>query len=277
LRLREVFMYRLIVSDLDGTLLRDDHALSEYTKAVIRRVVDRGTDVMLATGRIFGGGRQFARELNLNTPILACNGALIKEAEGRLLYGKPLKKSALAQIIGLLLDRGLGFHCYGEEALYTNKLIPRLIGIYAFNNELPEEERFPMLEIKPEELVKMDGIYKVLAYYGDSGNVQDLRERLAEIPGASVTISWKKSFDITADKVSKATAIDRYARERGIAPSEVLCLGDNYNDLDMLQYAGLGVAMENAVDELKAAADYVTTSNNDDGAAKAIEKLILNS
>jgi HAD superfamily hydrolase (TIGR01484 family) len=73
-------MYRLIVSDLDGTLLRDDHMLSEYTKAVIHRVSEQGIDFMLATGRIFGGARQFAKDLNLNTPILACNGALIKES-----------------------------------------------------------------------------------------------------------------------------------------------------------------------------------------------------
>ncbi|HWQ77507.1 MAG TPA: Cof-type HAD-IIB family hydrolase [Anaerovoracaceae bacterium] len=267
--------YRLIVSDLDGTLLRDDHTLSEYTKAVIHKVTEQGIDVMLATGRIFGGGRRFAKELNLNTPILACNGALIKEAAGKLLYGKPLKKNTLEEIFRLLTDRNLSFHCYGEETFYTKKLMGHLIPLYAFNDNLPETERFPMVEIDPMDLAKMDEIYKVLVNCESATDKKELYDRLSEIPGASVTVSWEETFDVCADQVSKASAIDRYARMKGIAPSEIICFGDNYNDLEMLQYAGLGISVANGVEPLREAADYVTGSNNDDGVAKAIEKFVL--
>lgn len=267
--------YRLIVSDLDGTLLRDDHRLSEYTKAVIHKAEARGIEVMLATGRIFGGGLKFAKELNLNTPILACNGALIKEAAGKLLYGKPLKKNTLEDIIRFLTDRNLTFHCYGENTFYTKKLVGHLVSLYAFNNNLPEEERFPMVEIDPMELVKTEDIYKVLVHCEDESDKKELYERLSEIPGAFVTVSWEDTFDVTADGVSKSAAIDRYARERGIQPSEIICFGDNYNDIDMLRYAGLGIAVENAVKQLKEAADFVTCSNNEDGVAKAIERFAL--
>jgi Cof subfamily protein (haloacid dehalogenase superfamily) len=98
---------------------------------------------------------------------------------------------------------------------------------------------------------------------------------LKEIPGTSVTVSWLNSFDICADQVSKSSAIDRYAREIGIKPSEIICFGDNYNDIDMIRYAGLGIAPENAADAIKEAADYVTCSNNEDGVAKAIEKFVF--
>lgn len=267
--------YRLIVSDLDGTLLRDDHTLSEYTKAVIHKAKAHGIEVMLATGRIYGGGLKFAKELNLNTPILACNGALIKEASGKLLYGKPFEKSTLEQVIRFLTDRNLVFHCYGENTFYTKKLIGHLVSLYAFNNDLPEEERFPMVEIDPFKLVQTDAIYKVLVHCEEGSDKKELYDSLAGIPGTSVTVSWEDTFDVTADGVSKSAAIDRYAREKGIKPSEIICFGDNYNDIDMLQYAGLGVAVENAVKQLREVADYVTLSNNEDGVAKAIEKFAL--
>ncbi|MDD3168345.1 MAG: Cof-type HAD-IIB family hydrolase [Eubacteriales bacterium] len=268
-------MVRLIVSDLDGTLLRDDHTLSEYTKAVIHRVSEQGVDFMLATGRIFGGARQYAKELKLNTPILACNGALIKEAAGKLLYGKPLLDETLGEIFQLLTDNHYYFHCYGEESFYTREFGNSLTAFYSFNTGLPEEERFPMVEIDPIELIGKDTIYKVLARCEGEEERKVLYSSLSEIAGASVTVSWHNTFDICADGVSKASAIERYAKKNGIRQSEILCFGDNYNDMDMLQYAGLGIAVENGVKELKEAADYVTANNNADGVARAIERFVL--
>lgn len=265
-------MYRLIVSDLDGTLLRDDHTISDYTKDVIHRVSEQGVDFMLATGRIFGGARQFAMELDLNTPILACNGALIKEAEGKLIYGKPISDKTLKDIFDLLTDRKLYFHCYGEESFYTEKLTSYASTFYTFNTE---EERFPIVEIHPMELIGRDTIYKVLVRCEGEEDRKSLYGSLSEIRGASVTVSWLNSFDICADQVSKAAAIDLYAREKGIDPSEIICFGDNYNDIDMLQYAGLGIAVENGVEPLKEAADFITGMNNEDGVARAIDKFVL--
>lgn len=268
-------MYRLIVSDLDGTLLRDDHTLSDYTKAVVHKVSEQGIDFMLATGRIFGGARQYAKELNLNTPILACNGALIKEAQGKLLYGKPIQDEVLVEIFSLLTDKGYYFHCYGEESFYTRHFSEYLNAFYSFNEDVSEEDRFPMMEIEPAELVGKDTIYKVLARCEGEEARKNLYEDLSGIAGISVTVSWHNTFDICADQVSKASAIERYAKENDIMPSEIICFGDNYNDMDMLQYAGLGITVANGVKELKEAADYVTDSNNENGVAKAIEKFVL--
>ena len=269
-------MYRLIVSDLDGTLLKDDNTLSEYTKAMIHKVSEQGIDFMLATGRIFGGARLFAKELKLNTPILACNGALIKEAEGKLLYGKPIGPDPLTEVFQILLERKLYFHFYGEESFYTQKFSDHLTGFYAFNEKLSENERFPMIEIDPMEAREKDTIYKVLVQCGTGKEKRkELYDQLIKIPGISVTSSWFDTFDICADQVSKGIAIERYAKERGISQSEIICFGDNYNDMEMLQYAGLGIAVDNGVKELKEIADYVTGSNNEDGVAKAIEKFVL--
>ncbi len=269
-------MYRLIVSDLDGTLLQDDSTLSEYTKAIIHKVSEHGIDFMLATGRIFGGARIFAKELNLNTPILSCNGALIKEAKGKLLYGKPIEPNSLTKVFQMLIERKLYFHFYGEQTFYTQKFSEHLSGFYAFNQKLSEKDRFPMVEVDPTEIVGKDIIYKVLVQCGENKDSRkELYEQLIQIPGISVTSSWFDTFDICADQVSKGLAIERYAKERGINQSEIICFGDNYNDMEMLRYAGLGVAVENGVEELKKNADYITGSNNEDGVAKAIEKFVF--
>ncbi len=126
-----------------------------------------------------------------------------------------------------------------------------MTAFYAFNTDLPEEDRFPMVEIDPLQLIGRDPIYKVLARCEGEEERKALYCSLTEIAGTSVTVSWHNTFDICADEVSKASAIERYAKKNGIAQSEIICFGDNYNDIDMLQYAGLGIAMENGVKELK--------------------------
>lgn len=268
-------MYRLIVSDLDGTLLREDHTLSDYTKEVIHRVSEQGIEFMLATGRIFGGAKKYARQLNLNTPILACNGALIKEADGSLVYGRPLQDKALGEVFRLLTSKDLYFHCYGEESFFTKQFPGSLASFYALDKGVPDEDRFPLVEIDPMELVGKETIYKVLARCEGEENRRELYGFLSEIDGVSVTVSWHNSFDICADQVSKANAIDRYAKEKGILPSEIICFGDNFNDIDMIEYAGLGITLENGVQEIKETADYVTFSNNEDGVARAIMKFVF--
>lgn len=265
-------MYKLIVSDLDGTLLNDDSALSKYSKTVIHKASEQGIDFMLATGRHFGGARLIAKELNLNTPILACNGAIIKEAKGKLLYGKPLRTETLLAIFGLLENKNLYFHCYGEENFYTKKIRRNLFPFYDTIQNLPEEERFPMVEMEPMDLIGKDAIYKVLARCEGEDARKELYNSLIEIDGVSVTVSMNDTFDICGEQVSKEAAVARYASKKGIDPSEIICFGDNYNDIGMIQYASLGIAVKNGVDEIKEAADYVTVSNNENGVAKAIER-----
>ncbi|HML36560.1 MAG TPA: Cof-type HAD-IIB family hydrolase [Bacillota bacterium] len=268
-------MYKLIVSDLDGTLLNDASALSEYSKEVIHRASEQGVDFMLATGRLFGGARMIAKELNLNTPILACNGALIKEAEGKLLYGKPLREEALRTVFRLLEERNLYFHCYSEDSFYTKKIRRNLFSFYDALIDLPEEDRFPMVEIEPADLIGKDAIYKILVRCEGAAARKELYNTLIGIDGVSVTVSFNDTFDICADQVSKEAAVERYASGKGIDPSEIICFGDNYNDIGMIRYAGLGIAVENGVEEIKEAADYVTASNNENGVAKAIEKFVF--
>lgn len=268
-------MFKLIVSDMDGTLLRDDHTISDYTKSVIQRTVAASASFMLATGRIFGGARHYAEDLGLNTPILACNGALIKEANGNKLYGKPLSPQAAADVFQLLTEERYYFHFYGEDTYYTKELSPLFSRMYQFNQSLPENRRFAMKEVNPFDIPGQDDIYKILAHWGEGPDGNELREKLARIPGVAVTSSWHNTFDISAEGVSKSTAIARYAMEHGIAAEEIMCFGDNFNDIEMIQSAGLGIAVENAVPSLKQAANYIAGSNNQDGVAKAIEKFLF--
>lgn len=268
-------MYKLIVSDLDGTLLRKDHTISEYTKSVIKNVTNQGVQFMLATGRIFGGAKIFSQDLGIDTPILACNGGLIKDTKGKILFSKPIPSHSLIQVFQILMKHQYYFHFYGHENFYTQKFWEEWTTFYAFNELLPEHERFPMYEVSnPIDIVEKDPIYKVLVHCEGEEKRTELYEQLLKIPGISLTSSWSDSYDICASQVNKSFAIDKYAKEKGILSSEIICFGDNYNDMDMIKYAGLGIAVDNAVDELKSIADYITDTNDCDGVAKALEKFI---
>lgn len=268
-------MYRLVVSDLDGTLLKDDETLSEYTKEVIQNISRKGVEFMIATGRIFGGAKRYAKELNLKTPILACNGALIKDVMGKLIYGNPIPPTALTEIFEVLTERELYFHSYGEDSFFTEKISGQMSRLVSVNRTLQVEDRIPLVEIDPMDLAKKETVYKVFARCSGEKSKEELYNRLTEIPGVAVTSSWQDSFDINAQQVSKGMAVEKYAAERGIDPSEIICFGDNFNDMEMIRFAGLGIATGNCVEPLKDVADYVTAGNNEDGVAKAIEKFVL--
>lgn len=270
-------MFKLIASDMDGTLLHDDHTISDYTKSVIRRAVAAGTSFMLATGRIYGGARHYALDLGLNTPILACNGALIKDTNGNKLFGRALSPKTATEVFTLLSAGNYSFHFYGEETYYTKKLSPEFSRLYQFNQNLPKDLRFPMKQVNPLDLPGQDDIYKILVHWGEGSDGRELKEKLSQISGLSITTSWHNSFDVSADGVSKSAAIAHYAKEKGIAAEEIICFGDNFNDIEMIQLAGRGIAMENAVPILKEIADEIAPSNNQDGVAKTIEKLLFSS
>lgn len=268
--------YRLIVSDMDGTLLRSDHTISEYTREVIHDISDRGIDFMLATGRIFGGASHFAKELGLNTPILACNGALIKDMEGKVFSKRPIAPESLVRVFDLLTRNQCYFHFYGEENFYTRKFWDEWTTFYDFNKKLPEKDRFPMIEVpRPSDIIPKDQILKVLVHCEGETNRRNLFQQLSEIPHISITSSWSNSFDICAEQVNKSSAIAQYAVKQGISPAEIVCFGDNCNDMDMLQYAGLSIAVGNSVPELKEIAKIVTETNDQDGVARAIQRYCL--
>ena len=270
-------MYKLIVSDIDATLIDSEFRITEYNKEMIRRVRDAGIDFMLCTGRIFGSARPYAKCLDLNTPIIASNGAITMEWKSRReLFGTPMEPELCAEIFDILDKNDLYYHFYSRESFYTRKFLHEGSAIRSMNEKLPEDERFPMLEISdPARVAAKDPVYKISVRCIRPEDSEKFTSHFADRSDISVTSSFSDNYEISAPGVDKGAALARYAGMRGIRPEEIISFGDNKNDIGMIRYAGLGVAVGNAVEELKNAADYIADTNENSGVGKTLAKVIF--
>ncbi len=265
------------MSDIDATLIDSEFRITEYNKEMIRRVRDAGIDFMLCTGRIFGSARPYAKFLDLNTPIIASNGAITMEWRSRReLFGTPMNPGLCAEIFDILDQNGLHYHFYSKEAFYTRKFLNEGSAIRSLNEKLPEDERFPMLEISdPAGAAARDPVYKISVRCIRKEDAKKFTDLFADRRDIAVTSSFSDNYEISAPGVDKGAALARYAEMRGIRPEEIISFGDNKNDVGMIRYAGLGVAVGNAVEELKEAADCVTDTNENSGVGKTLAKVIF--
>lgn len=270
-------MYKLIVSDIDATLINREFRIPEYNVEMIRRVRAEGIDFMLCTGRIFGSARPYAKFLNLNTPLITSNGAVTMEWESRReLFGTPMNPLLCAEIFEILDQNDLYYHFYSKESFYTRRFLHEGSAIRAMNEKLPSEERFPMLEISdPAQVAQEDPIYKISVRCIREEDSEKFTRLFQGRDDIAVTSSFSDNFEISAPGVDKGAALARYAEMRGILPEEIISFGDNKNDVGMIRFSGVGVAVENAVEELKAAADYITDTNENSGVGKALAKIVF--
>jgi len=260
---------KLIAIDLDDTLLRNDLTISSRARNAIRRAADAGVKVTLATGRMYASALPFARELNLNLPLITYQGALVKYAGGEVVYHKPLPLSLSRQIVKFILPYGYHLNVYINDELYMETASPegqRYLSI----SKVPVH----LVENLPETIVQDPTKLLVIA---EEPQLDALAGDIRPAFGAHVNITKSKPhfLEIGHIKATKGLALERLARSLNLEASQVMAIGDSWNDLDMIEYAGIGVAMANALPEIKEIADYVTCNNDDDGVAEAIEKLVL--
>ena len=265
-------MYKLIAIDMDGTLLREDKTVSDRTKKVIAKAVQKGVKIVLASGRPIEGLERYLEELGLNSKedyVMSFNGSVIQNACTKEIISKNiLKGSHLKELYTLSKEIGVNIHAFSNEGCIT----PRM-------NEYSEVEGringIPVHEVNYDMLSDEEDIIKIM--FIDPEEV--LEEAIKKIPQAifdqyTVVRSAPFFLEFLNKASSKGTGVKALAEHLGIKQEEVICIGDAGNDLDMIKFAGLGVAMGNAFDEVKEAADYITHNNDDDGVAHVIEKFV---
>ncbi|MFN2530390.1 MAG: HAD-IIB family hydrolase [Pyrinomonadaceae bacterium] len=284
---------RLLALDLDGTLLNSRGRISARNRAAIDTARQREVRVALVTGRRFRDSRPLALELGLDVPLIAHNGALTKHAETLetvSVLHLPLSAAREALQIGrsvgadaLLSDdhEGLGLLVY-DHVSGDNNATQEYIR-WARNVHGDGDQHDAVREVKSlEAYLDHEPIH--LAFSGDCASMNFLNDRLQEQLAAKVKIFCttypEKDFtllDIVNPAASKAAGVAAAAAELGIEAAEILAVGDNYNDLEMLLFAGTGVVMANAPLSLREIPGlHPTASNNEDGVALAIEEFILN-
>ncbi|MFT9497194.1 Cof-type HAD-IIB family hydrolase [Anaerosolibacter sp.] len=271
--------YKLIVSDMDGTLLNSVGKISDETERVLKDLMTQGVHVAVATGRIFTSARVYAKYLGITTPIIACNGAIVRNlSDGTTIYENHISREDCIKILNICKKHNLYFHFYTNDIFYTESLEYSSIKYSEWNKTLKEEEQIDIRVVEdPYEVVynSDEEFYKFVIMDDNKELLEQVRGELETISTLECSKSWHNNLEIMNRGVSKGVAVERLAKSLGVKPEEVICFGDNENDISMLQFAGLGVAMGNAEDHVKASAKYVTDSNDHDGVANALKKFVL--
>jgi Cof subfamily protein (haloacid dehalogenase superfamily) len=269
---------RLLVLDIDGTISGINNTINPAVQAVVQAVQGRGIQVAIATGRMFHSAARFYEILNLDLPLMAYQGALIKEPKTETVH----RHWTLAQATALqLLDyfeevefqQHLSVHAYVNDRLYVRQITPES-ELYSARTGVT---LFPVGDLR--HLVQEHEPTKLLALSQDATHIDSLYTHLRTQYSPAelyLTKSIATFFEATNPLVNKGTAVQYIAEELlGLQPHQVMTIGDNFNDVEMLQYAGIGVAMGNAPDGVKAIADWVAPDVESDGAAIALQKILL--
>ncbi len=266
-------MYKAVFTDMDGTLLRDDHSISEATKELIQKLVAAGIPVILVSARPIHGILPISRWLGIDTlPVVSLNGGYIGH-EDKVIFES-----------GIELDRVNGLQNVSER--YEVTLI-YYAGLEWFaergNAATTKEQRITSVEVQiapfqelmaywKENDTKIDKIMAV----GEPDVINALQDELHGIYGDGMNIYTSKPtyLEIMRREASKTNAVKFLINRYQFTPDEIIAIGDNYNDKDMIAFAGTGIAMGNAPDPVKAVAKWVTDTNQNDGVRKAFEKFI---
>lgn len=259
----------LLALDLDGTLLTSALEISPDTKKNLREFQDLGHLVTIATGRPLQGALRYAMELELSTPLILNNGAVVADAQGREHSNYPVDPRAGAELLAYCQTHALPCSFFIGNDIFM--LIP-----------CPLAERLhqtydliiPQLAENPQDLVRRGVTNYVITL--EPHELEDIYAKIKARFASSLEVlrSGAHFIDIFQPGVSKGRALEDLARELGVAPHNVIAVGDNHNDLDMLKCAGLGVAMAGADELVKGAADYVTAGNDDEGIARLVQKIL---
>jgi Cof subfamily protein (haloacid dehalogenase superfamily) len=269
---------KLLIVDIDGTIAGKSNQVSTRVKQAIRAAQAQGVRVGIATGRMYKSALRFHHDIGADLPILAYQGAWIQDpATGITHRHNPVPVEIARELLDYfeqpqLLDK-LSIHVYRDDCLYVRE-VNTDTELYIGRSGIgvtPVPDLRSVLTSRPTKLLAMSEDVALIQEL-----LQDLRSRYSQSE-LHVTTSVPIFLETTQAGVNKGTAIDYVAKELlGITAENVLAIGDNYNDVEMLAYAGIGVAMGNAPVDVQSISDWVAPDIEADGVAVAIEKFILN-
>lgn len=266
--------YKMIVLDLDGTLTNRDKEITPHTKRVLLEAQRKGKIVALASGRSSFGVLPLAEELELERYggyILSFNGGIIIDCKsGNVVFQKELPVDVNRKIVALSAEHRVNLMTYQQDLLITNNPDCEYVQMEARINHLKIKQVDDMASYVDFAVPKM-----IMTDDGDYLATVEGKVKAALGRNLSVYRSEPFFLEILPKGIDKAQCLTQLLEKIGIQREEIIACGDGYNDLTMIQYAGLGVAMENAVLPVRSAADFVTYSNNDDGVAHVVEKFLL--
>lgn len=265
--------YQIIALDIDGTLTNSRKEIPAPTLDALLGIQEQGCRVVLATGRPTAGCRHLADKLQLGkygSYLLSFNGGRITDCKsGRIIYQKTLPRDAVPELYAFAQANNVGLMTYTDDCILTGTDIDSYMKLEAKINGLP-------IQYVPDftEHVNFD-VNKCLMT-AEPVVLEAMEARLKEIYGTRLSIYRSEPYflEIMPQDIDKAHALQILLSDIGLTREQLICCGDGFNDITMIEFAGLGVAMQNAQKRVKSAADYITESNDNNGILRVINKFI---
>ena len=264
----------LVVVDLDGTLLNSKHEMSERNETVLKKAIEQGIRVVIATGKTRTSGLEIAKRLSLDTPGIYLQGLTVYKADGTLMQEQTLEPDVARQVITFAEDRGFDVVIYSGEQILVRTLDD-------YSKELANKYHEPTPEaVGPlQNVLGRKPVNKVLILRRDQPErITALRWQLGmQLDGKArmVQAMIPDMLEVLPPNSSKGVALKALLKSMNFTPDQVLAIGDGENDLEMIELAGIGVAVGNADPKLKEAADHIVGTNDKDAVAEALEKFVL--
>lgn len=261
---------KIVALDMDGTLLNSQHQLSPRNEAALAELHRRGIPIVFATGKTRHSAVPIIERLGLKTPGVYVQGLLIANADGSVRYQRTLDQDLAEEIAQFAAEMDCAMVAYAGNRIITDQR-NELTDIFIRYHE-PTPEPYGSWEAA----FAATPVNKFIIISTRAG-IDQMRPQLeARVNGrATVVQALDYMVEILPHGASKGDGVRRLLEELNIDPQNMLAIGDGENDIEMLQMAGIGVAMGNAMPSARAAADYITTTNDEDGVAAAIERFVL--
>lgn len=265
--------YKILCLDIDGTLLNSKHQITEKTKIAIGKVAkDKNLPVILVSARMPKGIFFLGEELGLTAPIICYSGALIMDYNKNIILNHYIEVSYIKRIHAIMKSYNISMSLYKDDEWYSEK----------------QDEWIQQEEVITNLTASIGDYQELFSSWGNTGcnkilcmgaeeEIIGLKKELVSIFDQELAIYLSKStyLEIMPKNSSKTAGIGVLLEKYNLDAQALMTIGDNYNDIDMIEFAGLGIAMENAPAEVKSYAKHITKSNDEDGVAWAIEKYIL--
>lgn len=270
--------YRMIVTDMDGTVLGTDHKITKDNKIALKKAEDTGIKIVFATGRFHESAKVHIDFLEEKMPIISSNGSIIKNPiTNEVLYCNSIDEDKCIRIMDTLDKYNLKYQIYTDEIIlqkYDTEEEKQMIIDFIKTVFSDKTEIIFKKDLRDD--IKNKNILKFNVMELERMELMDTtRNELNKIEEIEITSSWGNNLEIMSEGSTKGKAIEFLANLLNINREEIIAFGDNYNDVSMIEFVGTGVAMGNAEEDVKNIANYVTDTNSESGVAKAIDKLVF--
>ncbi len=268
---------KLCVFDLDGTLLNSNKKITQETLLAVKNLSNYNIKYTIATGRIDILARKYQREICSDLPIISCNGSIIRDLSNKIYYMKTLDFETVKNIFNYFKSLELNFLFYTENSILVTKNNPRIEFLKNYNKTANKNDQFNF-EIMDDDINKYSNLkfLKSLAHIENRPKLLEIQSILnKDFKNLSIVSSDYELLDLMPSGINKGTALFILCDILNIESENVCVFGDNFNDIEMINFAGTSIVPENGENDVKKLATHITKTNDEEGISYAINNIIL--